>query len=218
MSKVYLKFAGATAGGTKAPVELSGERMFFREIEIRAAGGNELGERQFEFVASDETPDSYGDIVRAEGWDLKRYKKNPIVLFNHDSDVPVGFSPKTYVEGTALNCIVQLADEGTSDFIDTLYKLMKQRIVRAMSVGFRPPRTWSSCATRTNNFMGLEFNGQELLENSIVSVPANPNSLPSPSRGARDSTLNRLAEQDAIVQASIRQRQLDLLRLGVSSK
>jgi HK97 family phage prohead protease len=219
MSKVYLKFAGATAGGTKAPVELSGERMFFREIEIRAAGGNELGERQFQFVASDETPDSYGDIIRAEGWDLKRYKKNPIVLFNHDSDIPVGFSPKTYVEGTALNCIVQLADEGTSDFIDTLYKLVKQRIVRAMSVGFRPTKDVVILRDKENNFMGLEFNGQELLENSIVSVPANPNSLAlAKSWGARDSTLNRLSGVDAIVQASIRQRKLDLLRLGVSSK
>jgi hypothetical protein len=65
----------------------------------------------------------------------------------------------------------------------------------------------------------MEFNGQELLENSIVSVPANPNALAAAkSFGARDSTLNRLVEQDAIVQNSIRQRKLDLLRLGVSSK
>jgi len=195
------------------------ERTYFREVEIRAAGGNELGEREFEFIASDETPDSYGDIVRAEGWDLRRYKKNPIILFNHKSDVPVGYSPKTAVDGTKLVCRVKLADEGTSEFIDTLYKLMKQRIVRAMSVGFRATKDVTIMRDKDNNFIGLEFNGQELLENSIVSVPANPNSLAlAKSWGVRDSTLNRLAEADAIVQASIRQRQLDLLSLGVSSK
>ena len=194
-------------------------RTYFREVEIRAAGGNELGEREFEFIASDETPDSYGDIVKAEGWDLKRYKKNPIVLFNHSSSMPVGYSPKTWVDDTKLICRIKLADEGTSEFIDTLYKLMKQRILRAMSVGFRATKDVEIIRGKENEFLGLLFNGQELLENSIVSVPANPNALSlAKSWGVRDSTLNRFVEQDAIVQAAHRQRQLDLLQLGVSSK
>ena len=194
-------------------------RTYFREVEIRAAGGNELGDREFEFIASDETPDSYGDIVKAEGWDLKRYKKNPIVLFNHSSSMPVGYSPKTWIDDTKLICRIKLADEGTSEFIDTLYKLMKQRILRAMSVGFRATKDVEIIRGKENEFLGLLFNGQELLENSIVSVPANPNALSlAKSWGVRDSTLNRFVEQDAIVQASHRQRQLDLLQLGVSSK
>lgn len=196
-------------------------RMYYRQVEVRASGGNELGDREFEFLASDETPDSYGDIVRVAGWDLKRYRKNPIVLFNHQSSVPVGYSPKTFVndDASALICRVKLADEGTSDFIDTLYRLMKQRIVRAMSVGFVPTKDVEILRDKDGNFLGLEFNGQELLENSIVSVPANPNSLAlAKSWGAKESTLRRMAEQDAVVQASIRQRQIDLLRLGVSSK
>jgi HK97 family phage prohead protease len=157
--------------------------------------------------------------VRAEGWDLKRYRKNPIVLFNHSSNVPVGYSPKTVVEGKQLLAHVKLADEGTSEFIDTLYKLMKQRIVRAMSVGFQATADVNIMRDKDGNFLGLEFNGQELLENSIVSVPANPNALSlAKSWGVRDSTLARMVERDAFVQASIRQRQLDLLRLGVSSK
>lgn len=194
-------------------------RIFYREIQVRAAGGNELGDREFEFIASDETPDSYGDIVRAEGWDLRRYKRNPIILFNHSSNVPVGYSPKTVVDGKTLKCIAKLADEGTSDFIDTLYKLMKQRIVRAMSVGFRATKDVNIMRDKDGNFLGLEFNGQELLENSIVSVPANPNALSlAKSWGAKDATLLRMVEQDAFVQAAHRQREIDLLKLGVSSK
>jgi HK97 family phage prohead protease len=200
-------------------LKASEERVFYREIEIRAAGGNELGEREFEFIASDESPDSYGDIVRAEGWDLRRYKRNPIILYNHKSDVPVGYSPKTFVEGKQLICRAKLADEGTSEFIDTLYKLMKQRIVRAMSVGFRATKDVNIMRDKEGVFLGLEFNGQELLENSIVTVPANPNALSlAKSWGVKDSTLAKMVEQDALVQASIRQRQIDLLRLGVSSK
>lgn len=207
---------------TREYLRATENQTFFREVEIRTVGsdGKELGDREFEFLASDETPDSYGDIVRAEGWDLRRYKKNPIILFNHRSDTPVGHSPKTWIddERKALLCKVKLADEGTSDFIDTLYKLLKQRIVRAMSVGFRPTKDVEVLRDKEGNFLGLEFNGQELLENSIVSIPANPNSLSlAKSFGAKDSTLRRMTEQDAIVQASIRQRQLELLKLGVSS-
>lgn len=194
-------------------------RVYYREVELRTVGP-ELGEREFEFLASDETPDSYGDIVSVEGWDLKRYKRNPIVLFNHRSDTPVGHSPKTFIDEVkkALICRVKLADEGTSDFIDTLYKLMKQRIVRAMSVGFRATKDPEILRDKDGNFLGIKFVGQELLENSIVSIPANPNSLSlAKSWGAKESTLQRIVAQDAIVQASIRQRQIDLLKLGVSS-
>jgi len=195
------------------------DHTFFREVEVRAVG-KELGEREFEFIASDETPDSYGDIVRVAGWDLKRYRKNPIVLFGHRSDTPVGHSPKTAIddERKALVSRIKLAEEGTSDFIDTLFKLMKQRIVRAVSVGFRATKDVEILRDKEGNFLGLEFNGQELLEISIVSIPANPNSLSlAKSYGAKDSTLRRISEVDAIVQASVRQRQLELLKLGVSS-
>jgi HK97 family phage prohead protease len=195
--------------------------VIYREMEVRAAGGNELNEREFEFLASDETPDSYGDIVRVAGWELKRFKRNPIILFNHKSDVPVGHSPKTFIDEdrNALVSRIKLADEGTSDFIDTLYKLMKQRIVRAVSVGFRPTKDVEILRDKEGAFLGLEFNGQELLEVSIVSIPANPNSLSlAKSWGAKESTLQRVVEQDAVVQNALRQRKLDLLKLGVSSK
>lgn len=206
---------------TREYMRTAADQTFYRELEIRASGGNELGDREFEFLASDETPDSYGDVVRVEGWELKRYRKNPIVLFGHRSDTPIGYSPKTAVDEArnALVSRIKLADEGTSDFIDTLYKLMKQRIVRAVSVGFRATKDVEVIRDKEGNFQGLEFNGQELLEISVVSIPANPNSLSlAKSWGAKDSTLRRIVEQDAVVQASIRYRQIELLKLGVSSE
>ena len=190
--------------------------VFYREVEFEPI---DLASRLFRFVASDETPDSYGDVVRADGWDLRRYKRNPIILFGHDSRMPVGFSPKTGLDGKRLIADVKLADEDTSDFIDTLFKLMSQKIVRAMSVGFRATVPPIPIRDKEDRITGFEFNGQELLENSIVSVPANPNALSlAKSWGARDTTLNRLVAQDAIVQAAKRQRQLTLLKLGVPSK
>ena len=188
------------------------------ETVYKQANVEEAGDRTFKFIASDETPDSYGDVVKASGWDLKRYKSNPIVLFNHNASMPVGFSPSTKVEGTKLVATIKLADEGTSAFIDTLYKLLQQKIVRDVSVGFRLTADPAIRRDKDGKFIGYEFNGQELLENSIVSIPANPNALAlAKSWGVRDSTCARLFAEDAIVQAAHRARQLKMLSLGVSS-
>lgn len=145
----------------------------YKTAELKSASDG-----QYEFVASDETPDRYGDIVRASGWELANYKRNPIVLFQHQSSNPVGIATKVWVESKALMIRIKLAAEGTSPFIDTLRKLLDQKIVRAVSVGFLPTKAPNYLKdAKTEAITGLEFNGQELLENSIVSVPANPAAL-----------------------------------------
>lgn len=192
---------------------MSDNEIHYRAAEIQPGEG-----RTFRFIASDENPDSYGDIVRVDGWDLKRYKRNPIVLFGHSSSMPIGHTSKIGVEGKQLISDIKLAEEGTSDFIDTLFKLMHQRIVRAVSVGFRntvPPNLIRD--DKNDRILGFEFVGQELLEISVCSVPANPNTLSvAKSFGARDTTLNRMIGEDAIVQSAFRARRLRLLTLGAS--
>lgn len=184
----------------------------------KAVDVEKVGDREYQFVGSDETPDSYGDVVKAAGWDLKRYKKNPIVLFGHDMRLPIGFSKKVAVEGTQLLHTIKLASEGTSDFIDTIAKLMDQKIVRAVSVGFQPTKDPEIRRDKDGNFLGFEFFGTELLELSVVSIPANPNALSlAKSWGAKDATVQRLFGQDALVQRSMQNRKLSLLRLGASS-
>lgn len=151
-------------------------QQFFRAGTIETQSDDE-----FKFVASDETPDRYGDIVRMSGWDLKAYKQNPIVLFGHSSSMPVGISRWIGKEdgpnGPRLSAIVRMAAEGTSDFIDTLRRLLKQGIVKAVSVGFRVTKKPNLLEDADGRITGIEFVGQELLELSIVSVPANPNAL-----------------------------------------
>jgi hypothetical protein len=43
-----------------------------------------------EFVLSDQSADRYDDIILADGWDLANFKRNPITLFNHDANFPIG--------------------------------------------------------------------------------------------------------------------------------
>ena len=170
------------------------------------------------FVASNETEDGDGDIIRVSGWDLRRFKRNPIILFGHNHMLPIGVSTRTAVEDKTLVQDIKLADEGTSEFIDTVRKLIDQKILRAVSVGFRATVPPSPRQNKDGDFVGFEFNGQELLETSIVSVPSNAEALAQQAKslGASDLVMRRFNVQDASVQIAQRSRVLQLYKLGVS--
>ena len=128
-----------------------------------------------EFVLSDETPDRMDDVIRSDGWDLTNFKNNPIALFNHKSDFPIGKWSNLSVKDKALRGHLELAPAGTSERIDEIRKLIEAGILRAVSVGFRPID--AEALDKKNPFSGYQFNKQELVETSLVSVPANPNAL-----------------------------------------
>ena len=137
-----------------------------RKVEASAEVSDDLT-----YVLSDATVDRYGDTIEADGWDLRWFKRNPIALFNHNSDFPIGIWKDARVEGGKLKARLSLAAKGTSARIDELISLVEQGILRATSVGFKPieaePRSGG----------GLNYKRQELLETSLVSVPANPAAL-----------------------------------------
>lgn len=128
-----------------------------------------------DFVLSDETIDRYGDVVKAEGWVLSNFRKNPIALFGHSSSFPIGTWSNVRVEGGKLVGRLVLAARGTSARIDELLSLVQQGILRAVSVGFRPME--SEPIDPKVPWDGTRYLKQELLECSLVSVPANPAAL-----------------------------------------
>ncbi|MCK4609422.1 MAG: HK97 family phage prohead protease [Gammaproteobacteria bacterium] len=121
----------------------------------------------FKFVISDETKDRAGEIVRVAGWDLTNFNKNGVVLFAHDyNSMPVGKATKTYVEGT------KLISEGIwaeTEKAQTLRKLHEDGFIKTVSVGFIPKEF--------DEDDGSIITKAELLEYSVVPVPANPNAL-----------------------------------------
>ena len=128
-----------------------------------------------EFVLSDATVDRYGDVVEPSGWDLKNFKKNPIALFGHSSGFPIGTWENVRVEGNRLVARLKLAARGTSARIDELISLVEQGVLRAVSVGFRPIDAEPMMPDRP--YGPQRYKKSELLECSLVSVPANPAAL-----------------------------------------
>lgn len=103
-----------------------------------------------EFVLSDATVDRYGDIIEPDGWDLRNFKKNPIALFGHMSSFPIGNWTDLRVEGGKLIGRLVLAAKGTSVRLDELIGLVEQRVLRAVSVGFRA----IDCTRSTRSSLG----------------------------------------------------------------
>ena len=129
-----------------------------------------------EYVLSDQSIDRMGDVIQSDGWRLDAYKKNPIALFNHRADFIVGTWKNLRVEDGVLRGHLKLAPEGTSPRIDEIRKLVEAGILRATSVGFRPIK-YEPINKEDKSFPGMRFLEQELVETSLVSVPANPNAL-----------------------------------------
>ena len=121
-------------------------------------------------IASTENKDRVGDIVKADGWDLKNFKKNPVLLFAHKyNEAPIGLAKNIKIEKNQLvfepifHDITQLAREVKAMF------LADPPIMRAFSVGFLPKKF------NDEDYHIIEE--QELLEISAVPVPANAEAL-----------------------------------------
>lgn len=137
--------------------------------------GFQSADDPFEFVMSTERKDRDGDIIRQEGWQLGEFRRNPIALWMHNHNVPIGTWEKVSVEGGQLIGRLKMAAAGTSRFVDEVRSLLEQKVLRAVSVGFLPVdyapldenRPWD----------GYDLKKNKLLECSVVSVPANPEAL-----------------------------------------
>lgn len=125
---------------------------------------------------STETLDRYGDIITAAGWDLTAFRRNPIALYQHRANEPIGTWSDVRIENKQLRGRLNLAAPGTSQRIDEVRAMVDQRILRAVSVGFVPTAD-PEPLDEDNPWNGLKWVGQELLECSLVSMPANPDAL-----------------------------------------
>lgn len=158
------------------PVTRSAVWATRREVEID-------GVKRTLFVASTAASDRMDDIVDQETWKLANYEGNPVVLVDHDyaADSVVGRGKVGVVAGIGLTLEVEKwsskprAQEVKAD--------VDEGIINAVSVGFRPGRAVARRAHdpahpyyKADGY-GYAYYDCELLEVSIVAIPANPEAL-----------------------------------------
>ncbi len=134
-------------------------------LEIQKKDGEK--ENLFHAIFSTEKKDRHGEIVKQK-FDLKAYKKNPVILDSHDYrsiEAIIGKAKRLKSEGKLEGDVEFALDNPRGSLA---FKLALGGFLNACSIGFLPKEF-------SEDFMTIEES--ELLEISFVSVPANPEAL-----------------------------------------
>lgn len=118
-------------------------------------------------MASTADFDRAGDSISHEAWTkggLKNFEKNPIILFNHDYDKPIGRATGLKVTPNGLELEAKISKSAPA----AVCELVKDGVLGAFSVGFRVKD-----ADYIEETDGLKIKDAELFEVSVVSVPCN---------------------------------------------
>ena len=155
--------------------------LITRELNLQVRDGYEGGEEGYEekendiftFIVSTPEVDRYGTIIVPSGIDYTAYLSNPIVLAQHDSDEwPIGRCLGFAMNGENLEATIQIeciTEEGKK-----LTKLINAGYVKAVSVGIIPTEYEEQTIDGQKVTV---YTKSELVEFSVVSVPANRQAL-----------------------------------------
>ena len=121
--------------------------------------------------ANTTSKDRVGDVIVKEAWEtdsaLTNYLKNPIILAHHDRSQPIGQMVDYSITDKGLEIVAEISSSAGS-----VYNLVREGILKAFSVGFRVKD--ADYDKDTDIFVIKDL---ELHEVSVVSIPANADSL-----------------------------------------
>lgn len=144
-------------------------KVFTLDSVIKAVDPMDNSEElRIEGYASTNSIDRASDVILASAWTksqgLKNFTQNPILLFNHDYDKPVGKVVEIITDTRGLKIKGVISQSASSN----VYNLVKEGVLSTFSVGFL-----IKDADYNRETDGLIVKDAELLEVSVVSVPCN---------------------------------------------
>lgn len=132
-------------------------------------------EMVIEGVANGAAEDRCSEQILPQAWDFENYKKNPIILIQHDQNRRVGTCVEFSADKEGLHCRALIGDPTKAPLtqlqMDTRSEIA-QGILKAFSVGFLPRTVEYDEESET-----LRYTSVELLEISLVSIPMQQDSL-----------------------------------------
>jgi HK97 family phage prohead protease len=152
------------------------EKIFHWTNTFKTLGEDEDGSVDIKGLASTNAIDRAGDVINHDAWvkknGLENYKTNPIVLFNHDYNKPIGRATSLEVTDNGLEFGAKIS-KSSGEIKD----LIKDGVLGAFSVGFRVKD-----ADYNSETDGYTIKDAELFEVSVVSVPCNQGAMFSVSK------------------------------------
>jgi len=152
------------------------EKIFHWTNTFKTLGEDDDGGVNIKGLASTNAIDRAGDVINHDAWikmnGLENYKTNPIVLFNHDYNKPIGRATSLEVTENGLEFGAKIS-KSSGEIKD----LIKDGVLGAFSVGFRVKD-----ADYNSETDGYTIKDAELFEVSVVSVPCNQGAMFSVSK------------------------------------
>jgi hypothetical protein len=146
-----------------------------------------------EYVASDETLDSFREVIRADGWRFDLFKKNAPFVDSHEYGTLEKLVGKVVDFSVAARRLVETVqwavDVAENKLAQLGWKMTQAGYLKAVSVGFVPQTTVTSADTKAFKAqlreLGLQpdanvrtiYTRQQQIELSAVIIGANPNAL-----------------------------------------
>lgn len=142
--------------------------------------------RTITFVASDGSRDTAHTVLDPEAWDLSRFEKNPIIGYNHqvygawdtkDVDFVIG-KGRAYVEDRKLLVDITFEPKSINELAEKVFQKILFGSISCVSVGFLPlgKGHWGEGEEAMDQPRETYYYaGQQLLEISVVNIPANGN-------------------------------------------
>ena len=147
------------------------DKIFHWTNIFKTLSEDEDGSVNIRGLASTNSIDRVGDVINHDAWTksggLDNFKHNPIILFNHNYDKPIGRATSMEVNKSGLELGARISKSAGE-----IKDLIKDGVLGAFSVGFRVKD-----AEYNEETDGLEIKDAELFEVSVVSVPANQTAM-----------------------------------------
>ena len=144
---------------------------------IKTDTATDNGERTFTARITTNDIDRDGEVLLPQGMDSKDFKKNPVVFWNHDYNQPIGISTELKRGDTYWTATAKIA---STPFAQEIYTLMKEGVVRGVSVGFQPTESRPPSKKDLDMFgdtVRHVYSKWKLMEFSVTPMPANQNAL-----------------------------------------
>ena len=136
-------------------------------FHVKATGNDHVAQATISTVGRDRE----GDEIVSSGIDTESFLKNPVVLYAHDyKSLPVGRALTVDQGPGRLTATWRWADG--DPFAERVKRCWQNGILNAVSVGIRPKEV-----ERLPDGTGVRILTSELLEFSVVPVPANAEAL-----------------------------------------
>jgi hypothetical protein len=154
-----------------------------RDAGTPPAGADAAASRVRRFIASTETPDRYNTTIKASGWQLENYTRNPIILWAHQRGLPPIGKGSVRIDGASLVADVTFFEASANPMAEQILQILDAGVL-AVSVGFEPLEWVYNAERETGDeftdmwFPPLDYTRAELHEISLVTVPGNAEALP----------------------------------------